>query len=447
MFRFNTEPGPIYFPDENNSPVNLVVSRRPQWDESLKLSTHPPPLPPPKHHNPVPLPAPSLGPPVVTPSWEKVQDKPVDFSKKKPDDNPLKVGRRQVPRESIFHRNLLVLVLRKINEDPTNGRNIVKMLKVACTHVKTNGCSGRSGSPHQAGQGAGFNSGGGANFSGYSSSGGGSPHSIRSSSTENDDTLFDPTIEFSRIDFNLPATRRWLNDNPEFNPLKILDHISLKNGFGDQIPSEIPKPPPDLPNIDREVSSILQLAVPVPDPSATFMDIGTDFGPMSMYEDDPFNLEQVNPSNFVMSEPQYDGNRNSRVQQQQQQIQQQQHLLQQQQQLQPEFFQNYGMENMMNLEKEYLMPQIKTEPVSFIKEENPGPLVMDNMSPDTSPLYQTSTPSPLSSTLPPTPGKRKRSFSMTEEEDLTNVPSLQVRIQILQPVSYTHLTLPTNREV
>ena len=37
-------------------------------------------------------------------------------------------------------------------------------------------------------------------------------------------------------------------------------------------------------------------------------------------------------------------------------------------------------------------------------------------------------------------GGRKRSYSMTEEEDLTNVPSLQMRISILQQrVSKTFL--------
>jgi len=80
--------------------------------------------------------------------------------------------------------------------------------------------------------------------------------------------------------------------------------------------AEVQKPP-DLAAMDRDTATFLQLAVPVPDPTQTFLDLGTDFGPISMYEDDPFNLEQLVPSTFSM-EPQ----------------QQQQHQMQQQQQQQ-----------------------------------------------------------------------------------------------------------------
>merc|ERR1712095_91847 len=40
----------------------------------------------------------------------------------------------------------------------------------------------------------------------------------------------------------------------------------------------------------------------VPDPSATFLDIGTEIGGTSLYEDDPFNLDHLLPSNFNINQ-------------------------------------------------------------------------------------------------------------------------------------------------
>ena len=312
-----------------------------------------------------------------------------------------------------------MLILRKIRDEPSYGRNIVKLLQLACVRYNSHGCSGRSNQNGGGGGGAvnGNNSGGGGSFGGYTSSGGGSPNSVRSGSTDNnDDVLFDPTIEFSSIDFDLPATRRWLNENPEFNPLKILDHITLKGSFEGPGGQGAPKPPPDVSAMDRDTASILQLAVPVPDPSATFLDIGTDLGPMSMYEDDPFNLETVNPSNFTISEPTYEPpmktmrggtapvyNNN-----------------------------NHNMMGFPSMLSETSQPlnqlytpgpaQVKMEP-TYVKEE----------------LFPESSHSPPEGVRVMSPphgtcgeGGRKRTFSASEEEDLTNVPSLQMRISILQ---------------
>ena len=309
------------------------MPKRSHWKPptpSAALTLPPPSLNKAQH---VPLPAPSLGPPVVAPpAWAQPQAEPVDFSKRKSSPPPAAVPpRRRVPREAVFHRNLLVLILRKIRDEPSYGRQLVRLLQLACSRaaplrpssasppVISRGCSGRGGPPTQNGTNnhtnSGGNSSGGGSFGGYTSSGGGSPNSIRSGSSGGadnnpDDVLsFDASLEFASLDFDLPATRRWLSDNPELNPLKILDHISLKGGGGGffgEAGGVPPKPPPPetVAAMDRDTASILSLAVPVPDPSATFLDIGTDLGPMSMYdEDDPFNLETVNPSNFAMSEP------------------------------------------------------------------------------------------------------------------------------------------------
>ena len=60
----------------------------------------------------------------------------------------------------------------------------------------------------------------------------------------------------------------------------------------------------------------------VPDPSTTFLDIGTD---SSMYEDDPFKIENLLPSSFNMNQLDHNGGEsvNLAIKQQQQQQQQQ----------------------------------------------------------------------------------------------------------------------------
>ena len=135
---------------------------------------------------------------------------------------------------------------------------------------------------------------------------GGSLNSSRSNSTDQDDSnnIFDVSeTDFDAIDFdfNESSTRKWISENPDLSPLKALEQIPFKPDPGQEHHhQDLPKPP-DLDTLDRDTASILQLAVPVPDPSSTFLDIGTDFGPVSFYEDDPFNLEQLVPSTFNLN--------------------------------------------------------------------------------------------------------------------------------------------------
>ena len=67
----------------------------------------------------------------------------------------------------------------------------------------------------------------------------------------------------------------------------------------------------------------------VPDPSTTFLDIGTD---SSMYEDDPFKIENLLPSSFNMNQLDHNGGESVNLAIKQQQQQQQQQCFQQQQQ-------------------------------------------------------------------------------------------------------------------
>jgi len=368
-----------YHPYSPPSPSGdlLIVQRRPQWFPR-RLS---------------PLAAPSLGPalPWSTPAAAaKVQDQPVDFSKKTstatvevlPPKPAAAIEDRQeeflappksarlVSREFAFQRNLLVILIQNIRRNSAHGRRVVKFLQAACMSVGGGGVVHRGGGFRQTGQGSaatrgvisngsslsgspfggsgnnfsrsgsgGLGSGGGnsvnnnnsfSGFSGVGGGGNGSLHSSRSSSTDNEDggSLggFEDdggaTVDFDQLDFDFAesATRKWMAENPDLNPLKVLDHLQLRPDLtpGSGGGSEVQKPP-DLASMDRDTATFLQLAVPVPDPTQTFLDIGTDFGPISMYEDDPFNLEQLVPSTFSM-EPQ-------QQQQQQQQQMQQQHQL------------------------------------------------------------------------------------------------------------------------
>lgn len=268
------------------SPVNLVVPQKPRW---------------------------YVAPPTF--SGPTVQEEPVDFSKKRDEGRGLNRARADpAKRQFQFQRNLLVILLQNINRNPGLGKNIVRYLKMSSEKMQRRGCSGgKNGTPNQQGtgqSGASSSSGGGGTFSGTGAnngSTGGSLNSSRSNSTDGDDTsgnnLFDVSeTDFDHIDFdfNGSATRKWISDNPDLSPLKVLDHISFKVDPAPDPQQEVNKPP-DLGTLDRDTANILQLAVPVPDPSSTFLDIGTDFGPVSFYEDDPFNLEELVPSTFNLN--------------------------------------------------------------------------------------------------------------------------------------------------
>ena len=279
-------------------PINLEVPKKPWY--------------------PAPAPPSGLG---------LVQDQPVDFSKKKGAESSGQQRGAAVPaqfkRQYQFQRNLLVILLQNLRRAPARGRHTVRYLKQACDKIQTRGCSGgKNGTPgggggvggggqggHQAGGGAGAGAGAGAGqySGGGQNSTGGSPNSSRSNSTDQDESgnnLFDVSeTDFDSIDFdfNESATRKWISDNPDLSPLKVLDHISFKPDPAPDLHHQDAPKPPDLATLDRDTASILQLAVPVPDPSSTFLDIGTDFGPVSFYEDDPFNLEQLVPSTFNLN--------------------------------------------------------------------------------------------------------------------------------------------------
>ena len=422
----------------------------------------------------------------------KEQLEPVDFSKKK---QPETLQQKRQKRQCLFQRNLLVILLQNISKDPAFGKQIVRYLKFSCEKVQSRGCSGgQQGYSHQSGSGSGSSSGfsGGNNIGGGNSGTGGSLNSSRSNSTDQDDSnnLFDVSetdLDNIDFDFNESSTRKWIADNPDLSPLKVLDHISFKPEPPSESPGQDLSKPPDLETLDRDTANILQLAVPVPDPSSTFLDIGTDFGPVSFYEDDPFNLEQLVPSTFNLI-----NNSNGMNQQ---------HNGGQHQPLYPIHHQNNNTGSHHPLQghgshvilqhhddvKQHQIPSAKLTtslepstqinvnfssmlPDSSVHPSLTQPLIRHNVEnqnnvkysvksePQPAPStphqqtfypqikeenhmgYQTGYSSPSDS--PPmgngggkmrvAPQRKKSTSSSNDEEDLMNVPSLQMRIQILQ---------------
>jgi len=447
---------------EQEAPINLEVPKKP-WYLQLQRNHGVPPM----------APAPARS------TKEYVDEQPIDFSKKKPKEPPstalkLHPAYRQL-MERKFYRNLIICLLKMDQTGERRRRNnIVRFLKTYCGKVKTNGCS-NGGGPKQNGahqQGATGGS-GGLGFPGVPTGGGstgGSNHSSRSNSTDQEDSFNSADTEFDSMEFDFAesATRKWMCENPDLNPLKILDTISFKNEVVEQPPTEVNKPP-DLSALDRDTANILQMAVPVPDPSATFLDIGTDFGPVSMYDDDSFNLDQLIPSTFSLP-----------PQQQQQQQQQQTHLQQlaprqehqlynqqpqqhlsalnmsqqQQQQLhRPPFpqtqqlnqnhlaFQPFLPETSISLRdagqhrEEERFPYIKEEALSTqLAEPKVDTGFLFPGQPDFRPISPIVNNNNKPVKSPPGSSSRKKSTSglTDEEEDLLNVPTLQMRIQILQ---------------
>jgi hypothetical protein len=121
-------------------------------------------------------------------------------------------------------------------------------------------------------------------------------------------------LDIGDLDFDdLPtpiasSTADWFSKHPEINTGKVINGLlNLKTEY----PSYPPQPGQvgslekmnsgNLTGLDNATANLLQMSVP--DPSTTFLDIGTDIGGCaSLYEDDPFNLENLLPSNFNMNQ-------------------------------------------------------------------------------------------------------------------------------------------------
>ena len=127
-------------------------------------------------------------------------------------------------------------------------------------------------------------------------------------------------LDIGDLDFDdLPtptasSTANWFSKHPGIDTGKVINGLlNLKSeypsypGPGNQVGNgngavNLEKlTASDMTGLDNATANLLQMSVP--DPSTTFLDIGTDIGGCaSLYEDDPFNLEHLLPSNFNMNQ-------------------------------------------------------------------------------------------------------------------------------------------------
>jgi hypothetical protein len=153
--------------------------------------------------------------------------------------------------------------------------------------------SGNGGNGSGGGCGSGGGSGGG-NGNGREGDGGKDSGRPRGS-------ILDMDLDFEDLPTSASSTAKWFSDHPDINAAKVIDGLlNLKTEFpAGQEGCGLSKPP-DLAALDHATANLLQMSVP--DPSTTFLDIGTDLGGASLYEDDPFSLEHLLPSNFNINQ-------------------------------------------------------------------------------------------------------------------------------------------------
>ena len=286
------------------------------------------------------------------------QDEPMDFSTKK-NTQTVRLPPYTSTKELRFAKNLKLIIVEIMRKHPKKGRTILSYLRYAwqkskvSEEVKNVACNGQIPSYVQVSDGQGSNSGqsgssgsssGSSGSSGGSSGGGGGGSASSggngghyggssgglggSSSSGNDGngdgnnhrrnvnnnhkgSLLDMDLDFEELPQNQSqnATAKWFQDHPDINAGKILDGLlSLKTEFppdensnqgsSSSASSGNMEQPKQMGALDHTTANLLQMSVP--DPSTTFLDIGTDMP--SLYEDDPFNLEHLLPSNFNINQ-------------------------------------------------------------------------------------------------------------------------------------------------
>jgi hypothetical protein len=279
------------------------------------------------------------------------QDEPMDFSTKK-NTETIRLPTYTSTKELRFAKNLKLLLVEIMRKDSAKAKVILSYLrhswkksKTCSTTTNSDGATGQQpqdgqggtgsnaggssagasgGGSSGGGGGSGSGSGGNGHYGGSGEAGGGSGCTGSSGSGNNDGgdgnnrrnvnnnnnnkgSILDMELDFDELRPR-PAnsnTSKWFQEHPDINAGKILDGLlSLKTEFPDDSSNgshsvEL-KPPPDMGALDHATANLLQMSVP--DPSTTFLDIGTDIGGTSLYEDDPFNLEHLLPSNFNINQ-------------------------------------------------------------------------------------------------------------------------------------------------
>ena len=155
--------------------------------------------------------------------------------------------------------------------------------------AQVDGTTGGGGGGNSGGLGDGHSSGGGAGgVAGPSNVAGGlgSGSGTRSGGQEGEGRP-EAAEEVDQFGYPDSPTQNWLAAHADLSPLRILDNINLKSEFPYSVSMDTEKPP-DISNIglDTATNNLLQFAasVPVPDHTTTFLDIGLDSF-QSLYED------------------------------------------------------------------------------------------------------------------------------------------------------------------
>jgi len=354
----------------------------------------------------------------------------------------------------------LFLVFRKRMHRKEQGSNGWWVEQVDATHQR-----GTTG----GGNGAGFN-GVPSSSGGGSSTGGG----VAGPSSGNSDPVGGPkqgnsapNMDMDIDQFGYPdsPTQNWLAANADLSPLRILDNINLKSEFPYSVSTENDKPP-DISNIgmDHTTTNLLQFAasVPVPDHTTSFLDIGLDTF-QSLYED--HLIGDLIPSSSCNTVSTYDHCFSVSKQNSQQRIspfnscdKQESHLDLKSLGIQIPIpgvscgettisaVQPPALKSLVEpLPASALQGLIKIEPCisnfnpNLIKQEE-GCENLESYPSAYSPLPMQSLMSPGSPTPSShsgggkmkTPSRKKSTASTDEEDDISNIPSLQMRIQIIQ---------------
>ena len=152
--------------------------------------------------------------------------------------------------------------------------------------------SGTPGKKTNSSEGGGSGTGSGTG----NGSGGNVNNNFGNNGALNNNNLDIDSLDFDTIQPETSHTAKWFAEHPDINPAKVFEGIHLKTEFPYPTDAKVEKPP-DITSLDNATANLLQMSVP--DPSTTFLDIGTD---SSMYEDDPFKIENLLPSNFSINQ-------------------------------------------------------------------------------------------------------------------------------------------------
>ena len=324
---------------------------------------------------------------------------------------------------------------------------MLRMMHRKARGGETDGTTGGAGGTNNSGGFSGVSSnGGGGGAAGAAGAGGGvagpSNGGTSSKGTSSGGGNLTEMTEVDQFGYPDSPTQTWLAANADLSPLRILDNINLKSEFPYTISMDTEKPP-DISNIglDNTTANLLQFAasVPVPDHSTTFLDIGLDSF-QSLYEDhligDLVSTASSTPTSSVTTDPSFCKLQTDCMTTQQ--IDLRSLGLQCVQLPPPDCLPSPhpALRSLVEpLPASALQGLIKIEPSfdpSIVKQEEssgeggyPHMYSPDHMGPGPT--------SPTSGGKMKSASRKKSTASTdTEEDDISNIPSLQMRIQIIQ---------------